>query len=384
MLTRITILLTLFFALTANGQAPQQLSYQAVLRDVDNKLLSEQKVSVRISILQKSVKGKAVYQEEHTATTNINGLVTLQIGTGKSVQNFALIPWDDGPFFIQSEAAPGGGNTYSIVGTTQILSVPYALHANSTDTVVGDVHEIDPVFENSLASTISVSDTTRWGKGASITNPTDTIQSYKIGDLAQGGVIFWVDRTGQHGLVCALHNLNSNDDSNGAIWMDQYDEFRFDDIQNTQADGIGAGELNTLMILLTSKHKPAEDWEKQDTVTAAVLCSNYYYPTEWFDGIQGFDEIYGDFYLPSIHELRLLHKNFRIVNSVCEANGGDRIEYGWYWSSMQYDYERNESFFQASQAWTYNMKEFDGDFPYEDPSPDGKGTKHFVRPVRKF
>lgn len=385
MLTRITFLLMFFFALSANGQAPQQLSYQAILRDVDNKLLSEQKVSVRISILQKNVEGKAVYQEEHLATTNINGLVTLQIGTGKTSQNFASIQWNDGPFFIKTEAVPSDGNKYSIVGTTQILSVPFALYANSSDTVIGDIHETDPAFQNSVAANITVSDTIRWGEGTTDTNQNESIQPYQIGDLAQGGVIFWVDRTGYHGLVCALHNLSSHSDTNGAIWMDEYDESLYDDIKNTQADGIGAGALNTLMILLTQKHEVAEHKVgKQDSVNAAVLCSNYYYPTEWYDGIQGFDEIYGDFYLPSIHELRLLHKQIEIVNQVCEANGGDPIRIEWHWSSMQYDAERNEPFFSPTQAWMYNMRDYDGDFPYEEPSPGGKNSKYMVRPVRKF
>ena len=88
---------------TILAQAPQKMSYQAVVRGNDNALVANQNVSVRISILQGSASGAAVYSETHNATTNANGLLTVEVGGGNSSQNFSQIPWAQGPFYLKSE-----------------------------------------------------------------------------------------------------------------------------------------------------------------------------------------------------------------------------------------------------------------------------------------
>ena len=109
------------------------MSYQAVVRSAANQLVQEGSVGVRISILQGTPVGAAVYQENHTATTNLNGLLTLEVGMGSIlVGTFAGINWENGPYFIQSEIDPTGGSNYSIATTSQLLAVPYALHAKTT------------------------------------------------------------------------------------------------------------------------------------------------------------------------------------------------------------------------------------------------------------
>ena len=88
--------------------------------------------TVKVSILQGSVSGTAVYTETQTATSNANGLVTLQIGGGTVVSGtFSTIDWSSGSYFIKSEIDPTGGTSYLVAGTTQLLSVAYALYANS-------------------------------------------------------------------------------------------------------------------------------------------------------------------------------------------------------------------------------------------------------------
>ena len=75
-------------------------------------------VGVRVSILQGGVNGPVVYQETHTTTTNINGLMTLQIGGGTMLSgDFATIDWADGPYFLKTETDPNGGTNYTIEGT---------------------------------------------------------------------------------------------------------------------------------------------------------------------------------------------------------------------------------------------------------------------------
>lgn len=89
---------------------------------------------MKISILQGTESGTAVYVETQTSTTNSNGLVSLVIGSG-TVQNgnLADIDWANGPYFIKTETDPEGGNNYTILGTSQLLSVPFALYANEVD-----------------------------------------------------------------------------------------------------------------------------------------------------------------------------------------------------------------------------------------------------------
>ena len=131
---RILITLTLFFSVIAASfaQAPQKFSYQAVVRDASNNLIANQPVGVQISILQGSAAGEAVYVETQNATTNANGLMTLEIGGGTMLSSdFATIDWGDGPYFLKTETDPNGGTNYTIEGTQQLLSVPYALYAGS-------------------------------------------------------------------------------------------------------------------------------------------------------------------------------------------------------------------------------------------------------------
>jgi len=114
----------------AFSQAPNKISYQAVIRNSSNTLVTNQAVGMRISILQGSVNGTAVYVETQTKTTNTNGLVTLEIGGGTPVQGtFAAINWASGTYFVKTETDPTGGSNYTISGTSQLLSVPYALSA---------------------------------------------------------------------------------------------------------------------------------------------------------------------------------------------------------------------------------------------------------------
>ena len=116
------------------AQVPEKLSYQAVIRNSSNALVSNQIIGMRISILQGSTSGMPVYVETQTSTTNSNGLASIEIGTG-TVQSgtFSTIDWSINSYFIKTETDPSGGTNYTITGTSQLLSVPYALHAKNTD-----------------------------------------------------------------------------------------------------------------------------------------------------------------------------------------------------------------------------------------------------------
>ena len=116
------------------AQAPQKMSYQAVIRNSNDSLLVSTPVGMRISLVQGSPSGTVVFSETQTATTNANGLVSLQIGIGTAVSGtFAGIDWAAGPYYVKTETDLSGGTNYTITSSNEILSVPYALFsANGT------------------------------------------------------------------------------------------------------------------------------------------------------------------------------------------------------------------------------------------------------------
>jgi len=114
------------------AQAPQAFNYQAVARNASGQILSNQNVNVRITIRTGSAAGTNVYQETHQATTNQFGLITLQIGKGDlPTASFAAINWGSNKHFLQVEMDPAAGGAYQDLGTSELLSVPYALTAGS-------------------------------------------------------------------------------------------------------------------------------------------------------------------------------------------------------------------------------------------------------------
>ena len=146
------------------AQAPEKMSYQAVIRNSSEALVTNTTVGMQISILQGSASGTVVYVETQTPTTNANGLVSLEIGSGTVVSgDFATIDWANGPYFIKTETDPAGGVSYTITGTSQLLSVPYALHAKTAETVTGGITETDPTFTSSQAANITATDITNLG-----------------------------------------------------------------------------------------------------------------------------------------------------------------------------------------------------------------------------
>ncbi len=160
-----TLIVALLLSITSFAQSPDKMSYQAVIRDASGALVSDSAVGMRISILQNTTTGTAVYVETHTPTSNENGLISIEVGTGSTSDDFSTIDWSAGPYFIQTETDPIGGSNYTITGISQLMSVPFALHAKMAESVV---------------------------------SPT-----YSIGYSPElGGYIFMLSADGKHGLVC--------------------------------------------------------------------------------------------------------------------------------------------------------------------------------------
>ena len=137
------LFLSLLLLLTVTvvwAQVPQQISYQSLIRDGNNVVVASSPIGIKISLLQGTATGPAVYVETHSKTTNANGLVSLEIGTGTVLSgSFASIDWANGPYLIQTETDPTGGVNYSIPVVMALNSVPYALFAaNGTAGPKGD------------------------------------------------------------------------------------------------------------------------------------------------------------------------------------------------------------------------------------------------------
>lgn len=130
----ILIVIVLCFGVALISQAPERISYQAVIFDSNNSVVTNENIGMRISILQGSSDGLSVYSEIHNTSTNVNGLVTIKIGSGITNDDFSLIDWSNSVYFIKTETDILGGENYTTTGVSQLLSVPYALHSKTAQT----------------------------------------------------------------------------------------------------------------------------------------------------------------------------------------------------------------------------------------------------------
>ena len=129
---KLIFFLFIILSFNAYSQSPSNFTYQSVVRDGSGKLLSNKEISFRISVLKNSESGQVVFEEEHSVTTNINGLATLIVGKGSGNDDLGGIDWGDGSYFLKVEIDPEGGFNFIAEDTTQLLSVPYALYSSSS------------------------------------------------------------------------------------------------------------------------------------------------------------------------------------------------------------------------------------------------------------
>ncbi|SDE29892.1 Chaperone of endosialidase [Dyadobacter soli] len=127
---KIFLSLILLLSFSAMSQSPQGLSFQGVARDASGKVIPSQAVGIRFTVRQTNAGGPIQYQEVQSATTGSSGVFAAVVGEGNPVSGeFSSIKWANDKYFLQVEIDPAGGNAFADAGTSQLLSVPYALHA---------------------------------------------------------------------------------------------------------------------------------------------------------------------------------------------------------------------------------------------------------------
>jgi len=148
------LLFSLFFSTLLFSQSPQKINYQAVIRNSSNALVVNTPVKMRISILKGGPSGAFVYREIHNPTTNLTGMVNIVIGQGSQpAGTIAGIMWENDSYYLKTETDPSNGDNYTIVGTSQLLSVPYALYAGKAGEVEKTIF-----FGNNATDTVQLPD----------------------------------------------------------------------------------------------------------------------------------------------------------------------------------------------------------------------------------
>jgi hypothetical protein len=300
------LLTTIFMSLSLLAQAPQGINYQTVIRDGAGDILPDTELTLQMTIRSGAPDGEVVYQETHDATTNAFGLVNLVIGSG-AVQSgaFADINWGADAHYFETAVDLVGSKEFQVLGVTQFLSVPYALHAKTAGTTTG------------------------------------TSARY-VGELYGGGVVFWVDHTGQHGLIVSMVDLSTSQQ-----WSNVTNT-----LIGTTNDWDGAA--NTSAIIEQSGH----------TSSAAQLCTDYT-NDDYGTGI------FSDWYLPSVAELNHVWNNFYEVQKALTNDGNPAttpLVRTSYWSSSE-RYAYSAWFFYFGTGFLSN---------------DLKLSTTYVRAVRAF
>ncbi|HBG69793.1 MAG: hypothetical protein A2W93_00250 [Bacteroidetes bacterium GWF2_43_63] len=163
----------------AVAQSPQAFNYQAVARNAAGNVLPDQALGIRVSIHQGSEAGDVVYSETFATSTNEFGLFNLSIGTGTVASgNFSTIDWGDHQYWMQVEVDMNGGTTYTDMGTSQLLSVPYAMYASKS------------VWEKNGASAVYMDG----GVGIGTLTPTATLDVVRNNTMTNSQI--WVKQLG--------------------------------------------------------------------------------------------------------------------------------------------------------------------------------------------
>jgi hypothetical protein len=406
-----TILTAVLLTASLFAQPPNKMSYQAIVRNSSGELIRNSSVGMRISIIYGSSGGTTVYIETQMATTNVDGLVCLEIGGGIPVYGtFSDINWEKGHYFIRSETDPLGGTEYTISGTSELMSVPYALFsvygAAGPQGPQGDKGDVGPQGPTGDNKWIDINDGINYADGGKIgigtaapvatldvrgtvsvglgtaPSPDATLDVHgklSVVDGTQGagkvltsdasGKASWTTQgsgsTGAHyigesyggGIVFYVYDNGQHgliaatvDQSTTSRWYAGTYTFTM-----ALADGVGAGKANTEIIIANQGYGNGD-------IYAARICNEY---SVTVDSVT-----YGDWYLPSKFELNLWCLQGNLVPMAKDKA---------YWSSSETD-SRFDAWIQIK---TMTPQPYPLQFPTNKDGTIGY-VPYSVRAVRAF
>ncbi len=227
----------------------------------------------------------------------------------------------------------GGGNATGWVNSDPLFEIGNG--TSQTDSANALTVYKNGTFE--VNSTIKVLTEPTEDSDAATKNYYDNTNTYQIGDFAQGGVVFWVDETGKHGLVCSVEDASSS----AILDLSNFKGPRF--------DGIYAGKLNTdIITLYAGKENPDDPYDDDnipDAPLATSVCLDYEYTQ---NGVS-----YNDWYIPSFMELSIMYQKRSLINSVSTANEGNAFAGDTYLSSTFSHYTNPDGWIYASKAISF-------------------------------
>ncbi len=227
---KIIVFIVYLLVFISYSQSPPSFPYQVVVKDISNNTINNVAVGVQINIKQGTIGGTILYTESFQPVTNGFGLINLGIGTGSTADDFTNIDWANGPYFIETAIDVTGGTNYQTVGASQLMSVPYALHATTSGNGPGPIGAQGIDGEAGAAGLGGVLTS---GTGITVTgtgtvgNPYNVLpKSYTLGYHEElGGYVFRVNANGRHGIVMTRYPLGGT-----------YTEMNWNDAQNAIGD----------------------------------------------------------------------------------------------------------------------------------------------------
>ncbi|MDC6470760.1 hypothetical protein PQZ52_02185 [Flavobacteriales bacterium] len=275
---------TSLICLSVFSQSPEKINYQSIVRDLSGNVIQNQPISLRISILSTSITGSVVYQETFQPTTNDFGLVNIKIGEGAAVVGtMSGVDWSSGLFFLESAVDVSGGSNYTVVSTSQFMSVPYALYANESPLDTNIVQNIVSLQTSNYLDSSAVQNLI---DNSSTTNvDSSTVASW--GYLDSNSIMIIINNTALDslGIQSMIDNSITNVDSSTVSSWGYLDSITIQNLINNSVSNVDSSTVanwgyldsNSIMVLINNNSIDSitvASWGYLDSVSIQNMINN--------------------------------------------------------------------------------------------------------------